>query len=200
MLVTHVVSTGIVVGLAALTFKLVGRLAGSAIGIVLCASSVGVVWMAISTAQMPTVSAHEQETDTGEILISAETPAHSFTTAHAATEEAHLPELSWLSSQPIAYQAAVFRGELPEGQDAQRKIGALIVGLRSYFADDENIAAFLLSPRSLPLLLELRDALDTQWRFADSSTSMNMLLISSSTQTNGRVQALLAAIRDHAGN
>lgn len=149
-------------------------------------------------AQQFAVGTESKETDTGGNLPGSTFPAPRL--SWIALEEASKAQvrngtaLQWLRSQPVAYQQAVARGDLPEGEAGQRQVGVLIKALRGYYGDDPAIAAFLLSAQALPWLLELRFALGRRVTAAEGELDVQVWLASSDLRTSPKVQSVLREI------
>lgn len=149
-------------------------------------------------AQQLVVGAESKETDTGRNLPGSTFPAPRFSwLALEVGSKAQVRSgtvLQWLRSQPVDYQQAVARGDLPEGEAGQRQVGMLTKALRGYYDDDPAIAAFLLSTQALPWLLELRSALGRRVTAAEGELDVQVWLASSDMQTSPKVQSVLREI------
>tara|TARA_R110002124_G_scaffold144122_16_gene309115 strand:+ start:6400 stop:6936 length:537 start_codon:yes stop_codon:yes gene_type:complete len=174
---------------------------GSAIGVAMSAASLGAVWFALSASTVGGAASTNNQamaTSSGQLSMLTDGPAHTFLVAGATESTESQPEFRWLSRQPEEYQAAIYRGELPEPESEQRKIGLLILGIRQHYGQDKDISAFLLSSGSLPLLVELRSLLQDQLNFVDDGKGVSMLLHTSAVRISSRVQSILQAIQSEA--
>lgn len=201
ILLVHILSCVALLSVAAITLKFAGNVTGSIVGAAMCTVSLGAVWFAISASAQNAVPsmARELTATTGTQLTASEAkPAHSFLYVQTTEADPSNPELRWLSRQTEEYQAAIFRGELPERESEQRKIGLMILGLRKHFREDADIVAFLLSANSLPFLVELRSILHNQLLHVDDADGVHMLMYASEVRINSRVQSILTAIQARA--
>lgn len=198
LLVVHVLSCVALLGLAALILRFAGGAVTGVVGATMSVVALGAVWFAISASAQNVVPDAAQAlpaTTETQLTATAPKPAHSFLNVQTTKADPSNPELRWLSKQTEEYQAAIFRGDLPEGEDEQRKVGMLMMGLRQYFHENAQAQVFLLSTSSLPLLVELRSILHDQLLFVDDADGITMLMHSSTARTNSRVHSILKAIQ-----
>ena len=200
-MVVHLLSSIALLGLAVLILRIAGNKVGTAIGVAMCAASAGAVWLAVSASAQSELSYTGHQLSHAKAAQLSDTdskPVHRYVPPETKDTDPSKPELRWLSMQSAEYQAAVLRGELPEDEIEQRKVGLLILGLRQYFREDAEIAAFLLSPGSLPLLVELRSLLHSQLLHIYDADGVQMLMYSSEVRISSKVQSILKAMQAQA--